>query len=655
MISLCLYAYAIAHAVLLFAFARWTNSPQNTVFSKKIFACSLFAVFVVVWITLSLQSNGWYALHARDLKLLLAFTEFAAIPAEIILLYGTIGVRLNADLQTARRNIKILCSLLAYSSLTGSYFFIVSFDPISLHELFESNVFILFILTGIGAKLAGIYSFATGRQKLWVYDATNASAKNDSTLISNPAFARHELRGPVSNISSLAELISNTPLDKQQQNYIRQIQLSAEQSFQQIDKIVTPELVENDATTTLTDIKEAIREFEIYYQPLFIQHGNEIEFLFKGNDWIIDVDVNALKRALSIVLDHTYKTSNIAVKFEKYSAQIDPPVKQGYRVLITAPLSNTRLFKELAHDAQLKSYTQVSSDRKSNLILEFPSSNRFDYDKYAIEKSALKGFNVLIVDDNPRTLEIVKQHCSRWHIKSILCQSAREAIELLKANTRENNCDVDLVIADYLMPNGSGLELAESIRQLRLSKPIPFIIMSDSSLALSKAESQHLSIHNIIEKPILPPLLAECLCKALSPMLSPSEKLGLDIKESSAQRCLIIEDNDISREVLASLLSLFAMKVDSAASSTDALLAIQQQHYDLILIDIFIDELDGFTITKKLRQIEKDQERSPALVCAVTASNSIDIIHRSEDAGMNACLHKPVKIEDLKQLIKQLN
>jgi len=127
-------------------------------------------------------------------------------------------------------------------------------------------------------------------------------------------------------------------------------------------------------------------------------------------------------------------------------------------------------------------------------------------------------------------------------------------------------------------------------------------------------------------------------------------------KDVEAQKCitrpvetiLLVEDNEINREIMLSQLTAMGYRVDTAVNGTDALNLYQQKAYDVILTDIEMPEMNGYELTAEIRRLEADTDRLTPIL-AITASEFDLNEERALSLGFNGYMLKPLEIEVLKK------
>ncbi len=267
----------------------------------------------------------------------------------------------------------------------------------------------------------------------------------------------------------------------------------------------------------------------------------------------------------------------------------------------------------------------------------------------------LQGARLLVVDDNETCRKVLQQQCSAWGLQVSAVASGKEALALLrtKAHLREY---FDAVLLDQEMPGMTGMQLAAKIKEdPNLNHDILLIMLTGISNAPSKIIARNAGIKRILAKPVagytLKTVLADELAQrqagAAQPL--PAETGTLQVPQDF--RILVAEDNSISTKVIRGMLSKLNLNPDTASNGEEALRAMQERQYDLVLMDCEMPVLDGFSATERLREWEQRERRERTPVVALTAHILSEHKERARQVGMDGHMSKPVEMSQLRELI----
>ncbi|MBB4660255.1 PAS domain-containing hybrid sensor histidine kinase/response regulator [Parvularcula dongshanensis] len=295
----------------------------------------------------------------------------------------------------------------------------------------------------------------------------------------------------------------------------------------------------------------------------------------------------------------------------------------------------------------------------STFWIELPLSAANDAEAVPRGEAKLYGRKVLLVDDVSINLDILEEHCVAWGLTCVRAESGAEAIALLEqaADTTE---PFEAVLLDYHMPEMDGLAVAEHIANTEALDPTKIIVLSsvDNDIAISAFRAHGASDYLI--KPVRSGQLYTVLTSAFGlkgPVAAktkrrtgkaPAEMVAAEVPR---RRVLVAEDNEVNQLVLQNLLGedhyefTFA---DDGAAAYDAFCAGQ---FDVVLMDLSMPKMDGMESTKHIRAYETKKGTEPTPIICLSAHALASHRERCLAAGMNDYLSKPIKADELREMI----
>src|SRR5579883_3051415 len=300
--------------------------------------------------------------------------------------------------------------------------------------------------------------------------------------------------------------------------------------------------------------------------------------------------------------------------------------------------------------------------------------------------SDLQELRVLVVDDNATNRRILEDLLSSWLMKPMAVENARMALDELEAAAKAD-APFPLVLLDAHMPGEDGFTLASAIRaRPHLGAP-GLVLLSSASRVGDRERCEKLCIHQRLTKPVKPSDLLNAILRALEtrgqsesisaalpvpPSLpSPSEREanssgpanGVPAAMSKAEaksvlpngglRVLLVEDNLINQRLILAVLEKQGHRISTVANGAAAVRAVQQEAFDVVLMDVQMPEMNGLEATRAIRAWEQQQGGHVPIV----AMSAHAIKGAREDclqAGMDEYLSKPVQMPEVLRMIAEV-
>ena len=265
----------------------------------------------------------------------------------------------------------------------------------------------------------------------------------------------------------------------------------------------------------------------------------------------------------------------------------------------------------------------------------------------------LEGAAALVVDDDMDSCISVCKMLNEIGMRTEWTSSGKEAIVRTRyACEREDSFAVYVI--DWLMPDMNGIETVRRIRRL-IGEDKPIIVLTSYEWSEVEDEAREAGVTHFISKPIFMSELRDVLSKpyAVSEKKQVEDKKVVDF---AGRRILLVEDNELNQEIAVEILLEEGFKVDVAGDGSEAVAIMKKAkpyQYDLILMDIQMPTMDGYTATKEIRKIE-DPRIAGIPIVAMTANAFEQDKHLAEEAGMDGYIPKPINIEKLMQTLAEL-
>jgi signal transduction histidine kinase/CheY-like chemotaxis protein/ligand-binding sensor domain-containing protein len=252
---------------------------------------------------------------------------------------------------------------------------------------------------------------------------------------------------------------------------------------------------------------------------------------------------------------------------------------------------------------------------------------------------SLTDSRVLIVDDNETNRRLMRQQAEGWDMIPTVVASGEEALQCL-----ESDDDYDVALLDVQMPEMDGLTLTHRIREHPDYGSLPIIMLS----SIHQPDRFDLpSRATWLHKPVKQSNLYNTLCETLRgpPPPKPTTEQSASTPDGPTRQVLLVEDDEVNRTMTTHLLQKMGHEIHTASDGMEAIEAVREQTYDVILMDVQMPKMDGLEATRRLRNEELTDEQ-PYIV-ALTASVMEEDRERCQEAGMDDFLSKPVRQEDL--------
>lgn len=262
--------------------------------------------------------------------------------------------------------------------------------------------------------------------------------------------------------------------------------------------------------------------------------------------------------------------------------------------------------------------------------------------------NALKGMRALVIDDNTTNLKILVKQLSGWGIEVTPFNSPQLLTEIMS-----NLNKFDFVILDMQMPEMDGHSVARTIRSNFDIQELPIIVLSSLGEHMM-ADSENL-YNAYLTKPVKQSKLLDTIIDAMK--VSPVQRAKLNMQSGNTDvlsqqksniKILLAQDNDLSRAVTAKTLELLGHKFITVTSGKEVLEKSRRDEYDIILMDVKENDVDGIETTKQLKRMV-DEESMPVII-GLSSDQKKDKALCME-AGMDDILEKPMRAEVLQEKI----
>ncbi len=548
-------------------------------------------------------------------------------------------------------------------------------------HIFEHNFFPVKDEHGRVNGAAAIISDVTKRYELQAEvmlakEAAEDAAKAKSQFLANMS---HEIRTPMNAIIGMTKIAKGTQDIKKIKTCLDKVEASSSHLLNIINDILDIskidagrlELVKDsfDLETVLADvISVVVVRSDEKQQDLFVKIADDVPREMYGDSMrLSQVLLNLLSNAIKFTPDHGKVSLDVTVKgIQGGTLELEfvitdsgigmskDQLKNLFRAFeqadntITKRFGGTGLGLAISQKIVHKMGGDIQVDSELNRGSKFTFNVFFDVSENTQTLTGTpvpfdsKNLKVLIVDDSTEIRQYMSEILSAHHIQHKTAADGYKALELVRDGVKEGK-PFRIIFMDYRMEGIDGLETTRQIKALRNDNAV-IIMMSMYEMDKIAKEADALGIRRFLSKPIFPSSIIDVINEIMGKRgVTKTSAKALVAGEYATKSLLIAEDMEINRDILASVLASSKIKITMAEDGQRAVDLFKKDPaaYDVILMDVQMPVLDGYSATRAIRDSGLVRAKEIPII-ALTANAFKEDADAALSAGMNGHLTKPI-------------
>ena len=546
------------------------------------------------------------------------------------------------------------------------------------------NVLTIFLIVAL-AGLVVYLLLMLRKNKQLKKEKEQALSSVNSTKMEFWSSISHEIRTPMNGILGLVDLLKKTDLDKEQKEYIVDLNTSGSNLLTAVNSLLDRARLASD-TIDLDEvpfnINDIVHGVTDYVQPEIKDKDIElVVYLEPGIPSLLLGDPVRLKEVLLNFVRNAVKYTQkgeIVIYVETESSKIDvvqlkfrvedsgigmSPVKQEALYNTVTKIDrkrfldyngpglslavSKRMCELMGGEMGFKSEENVGSNFWfTAAFTKTTQKMHFDYSTTGITFSGLRA---VIIEEHEISRKILVQYMQTLSIDVLPFASTSELIEYFDKN--KTNQVFDLIVFERKYQEVTDRIEIRRLKEIAALSKAEIILLSTAANLFHKEALREVGYSGYLNKPVVMSHLANEIGSVIPAKFKVEDKA--ETTSETKLKILLVEDNLINEKVAKVSLDRMGHEVEVAREGKSALAKFRVQNFDLILLDIKMPGMDGFEVAEEIRKIEKQNpKKGQTRIIALTAEDFEGIKAKCYKVGMNGMLRKPFNFAEISNILK---